>query len=185
MAKETELTGPTIVVALPSHVPQLPEIELAAAALFPAADLPERLRTDTTPLDEFRAAQRDGRLWVALSATREPIGLALVGQVDGLPHLEELDVRPEHGRRGVGSALVRAVQAWAQGAGSPAISLTTFTHLPWNAPFYQRLGFRALAADELTPGLEEILREEAEQGLDAAKRVAMRCEVERAQEPGE
>ena len=178
------MTGPNIVVAEASHVPQLPAIELAAAVLFPAADLPEELRNDTTPLDEFRAAQRDGRLWVALSTAGEPVGLALVGFVDGLPHLEELDVHPEHGRQGIGTALVRAVQAWARDTGSPAITLTTFSHLRWNGPFYQRMGFRALADDELTPGLEEILCEEAEQGLDPAKRIAMRCEVERSRDGG-
>jgi GNAT superfamily N-acetyltransferase len=175
------LTDPTIVVAQPSHVPQLPGIELAAAALFPVGDLPEPLRTDTTSLEELLDAQRAGRLWVALSGTREPIGMALVGIVDGLPHLEELDVRPEYGRRGVGASLVRTVQAWALEAGSQAISLTTFSHLPWNAPFYERLGFRPLSTDELTPGLRAILIEEARQGLDPAKRVAMRCEIERSQ----
>ena len=175
------MTDPIIVVAQASHVPQLPGIELEAAALFPVADLPAPLRTDTTSLEELLDAQRAGRLWVALSEAREPIGMALVDTVDGLPHLGELDVRPEYGRRGVGTSLVRTVQAWALDAGMPAISLTTFSHLPWNAPFYERLGFRQLANDELTPGLQAILLEEAQQGLDPANRIAMRCEIECSQ----
>ena len=40
-----------------------------------------------------------------------PVGFALVEMLaDDLPHLEELDVDPSHGRRGLGTALVRGVR---------------------------------------------------------------------------
>jgi len=43
-----------------------------------------------------------------------PVGFALVEILDGAAHLEEIDVHPAHGRRGLGSALVRAVCEWAR-----------------------------------------------------------------------
>ena len=39
-------------------------------------------------------------------------------------------------------ALIEHVAGWARAHGSPALTLTTFTEVPWNAPYYERLGFR-------------------------------------------
>ena len=60
------------------------------------------------------------------------------------------------------------------GNGLKSVTLTTFANIPWNAPYYERCGFRRLSADELTPGLLRIGREEAERGLDAWPRFCMR-----------
>jgi len=86
-------------------------------------------------------------------------------------------VDPAHGRRGLGRALLEAVLGWAGDAGYHGVTLTTFRDVSWNAPYYERMGFRALEADEIGPGLAEIMREEATRGLDPATRVAMRCDL--------
>ena len=100
--------------------------------------------------------------------------------VDGLAYLQEIDVLPDHGRRGIGTSLIHAVCEWAQFKKVAAVTLTTFRHLPWNAPFYERLGFRSLTQDELTSGLDAILADEAENGLDKTKRVAMLKQLRKA-----
>jgi GNAT superfamily N-acetyltransferase len=102
------------------------------------------------------------------------VGFALVELLDGKPHLEEMDVMPSHGRRGLGRALLEAVFAWAHREGHASVTLTTFRDLPWSAPFYTRSGFRALAFDEIDPTLAALVRDEASRGLDPAKRVVMR-----------
>lgn len=102
------------------------------------------------------------------------MGFALLVPLDEHIHLEELDVHPDHGRRGLGRQLVQAVVEWAREAGYPAITLTTFRHLAWNAPFYRRLGFADMDQAALTRGLRALLKHEADSGLDPAKRVAMR-----------
>ena len=61
-------------------------------------------------------------------------------------HLEELDVLPGHGRQGIGTRLVRALCDGARGRGIAAVTLCTFRDVPWNAPFYERLGFRILGS---------------------------------------
>ena len=43
--------------------------------------------------------------------------------------------------------------------------------------FYERLGFRSLTDDELTPALRAVVDHEAELGLDPAARVVMRRDV--------
>jgi GNAT superfamily N-acetyltransferase len=156
------------------HLAQLPAIEAAAARLFLDHGLPAGVLADATRPEEFRAAQAAGQLWVALRGGDEPVGFAHVELVDGGPHLEELDVHPDHGRRGVGAALVRAVCDWSRQAGFGTVTLTTFRDVPWNAPFYRRLGFTVLAAAELSPELAQLVRRESAHGLDPERRVAMR-----------
>ncbi|WP_370039331.1 GNAT family N-acetyltransferase, partial [Nocardioides sp.] len=86
---------------------------------------------------------------------------------DGAPtaHLEQLSVRlPEHGRRGVGTALVHAACEEARWAGHDSLTLCTYRDVPWNGPFYRRLGFSEDPAPP--PHLARIRRHEQDLGLD-------------------
>ena len=58
------------------------------------------------------------------------------------------------------------VCGWARERGFASITLTTFRHLAWNAPFYARNGFVCLGDEELTPGLRQRLRTETGLGFD-------------------
>jgi GNAT superfamily N-acetyltransferase len=160
--------------ALPDDVPALPAIERASGALFagvlPAVDVSQ----DVTSLDELHHARHAGLLWVARAPDGTPIGFALVELLAGQPHLEEMDVHPDHGRRGVGRALLGAVLGWAAAAGHRHVTLTTFQDIPWNAPFYASAGFQVWERAELPPALEAVVQDEASRGLDPARRVVMR-----------
>ena len=161
----------------PRHIRFLAEIEREAAELFIGQGVPESVISEETSETDFRRAQRDGLLWVAVSGTGVPVGFALVEILDGAAHLEEIDVHPTHGRRGIGSALIRAVCDWARQSELSAVTLTTFRDIPWNAPLYARLGFRELSTDRLSPVLAALVREEAERGLESARRVVMSFEI--------
>jgi ribosomal protein S18 acetylase RimI-like enzyme len=89
-------------------------------------------------------------------------------------HLEEIDVHPDHGRRGLGTQLVSAVCEWAAKQGYGSVTLTTFRDVPWNMPFYARLGFQVIRSDQLSPALAVVIADEARRGLPTASRVAMR-----------
>ena len=156
---------------------KLAQVEIAANALFAGRGLAGVVANDSTSLEEVTHAHAAGLLWVARDPAGEPIGFALLEIVDGQTHLEEIDVQPAHGRRGVGRALLDAVVDWARGAGHRAVTLTTFRDVPWNAPFYERAGFRELAPHELGPGLAAVVRDEAARGLDPAERVTMRRDL--------
>jgi len=154
----------------------LSAIELAAAKLLKGY-APESVLTETTDEHTFADAAREGRLWVALKRD-VPVGFALVKLLaDDLPHLEELDVDPSHGRRGVGTALVRAVCKWAADSGYTMLTLSTFRAVPWNFPFYARLGFEEIPRETLRSELLAVVSEEADRGLDPDTRVVMgyRC----------
>jgi GNAT superfamily N-acetyltransferase len=92
-------------------------------------------------------------------------------------HVEQVSVHPDHARRGIGAALIEHVAGWAGERGSAALTLTTFADVPWNGPYYERLGFRVLAGADLTPGLRAVRAQEAAHGLDEWPRIAMRREL--------
>lgn len=167
----------TIRLANSGDLPLLSEIERAAATLFAPYALDQLFSTILTPQCVFAEGQQAGQLWVAVDAQDQPVGFALASQVGGNAHLDELDVHPEHGRRCLGTQLVNIVCSWARQQGYPAVTLTTLEYIPWNAPYYAKLGFRQLAPTELTPELQELLQIEIEHGLPAKGRVAMRLDL--------
>jgi len=86
----------------------LPEIELAAARLL-AEHAPESVLSETSSHEILKVAQREDRVSVAL-ADDVPVGFAHVEVLDAdTVHLEEIDVDPDHARRGLGARLVMHV----------------------------------------------------------------------------
>jgi GNAT superfamily N-acetyltransferase len=176
----THLTGLNqyhIRLAREEDLSALPAIERAANALFANYGLAEQFAHLLTPIELLRAGMKTDRLWVAADDLDQPVGFALAGVVGDNAHLDELDVHPAHGQRGLGAALVAAVCEWASASGYRAITLTTLRHIPWNAPWYLRLGFRVLEENELSQALRDLLHEEIQRGLPADQRVAMRREL--------
>jgi len=173
--KTARVTAPvyTITQARPRDLSRLPAIELAAARLL-AGHAPPSVLAETTTGDVLNAAHAHGRLWVAL-AEDVPVGFAHVEILEPtVAHLEEIDVHPEHGRRGVGRKLVMAVCAWTETNGYGAVTLTTFRDVPFNMPFYARLGFEVIPPAELSAALRAVVQDETRRGLDPARRVVMR-----------
>jgi GNAT superfamily N-acetyltransferase len=95
---------------------------------------------------------------------------AIFGEVDGLASLEQLSVRPQVQRRGLGRALVAECIRWANGRD---VWLTTYAHVPWNAPYYRRLGFHEVPPSLTPPGLQEILRTQRAALPEPEQRIAM------------
>ena len=155
----------------------LPDIERAANTLFANYGLAEQLSNVLTPIELLREGVKTDRLWVAADENDQPVGFALANVVGDNAHLDELDVHPAHGRRSLGTLLVEAICDWARASGYHTITLTTLRHIPWNAPWYQRLGFRVLDDNELSPALRDLLREEIQRGLPADQRVAMQRDL--------
>ena len=162
----------TIAMAKPEHLAVLADIELAAATML-QGHAPASVLEETIPRAKLILAQQEERLWIALFKDI-PVGFALVEMLaEDLPHLQEMDVTPDHGRRGLGTALLDAVLDWVARSGHQQLTLTTFRNVPWNMPFYSRRGFVEIPAHELRPELEAIVRDEAGRGLDRAHRVVM------------
>ena len=95
----------------------------------------------------------------------------------GAAHVEQVSVDPAFAGRGWGRRLLDHVADRARHHGLAAVTLTTFRDVPWNAPYYERCGFRVLAEDELGPDLRRLRAAEAAHGLDPALRVCMRRDL--------
>lgn len=154
--------------------PTLREIERRAGEQFRHVGMPD-VAADEPPSTESLAAYAvAGRSWVAEDPVEGIVGYVLVEVVDGNAHIEQVSVDPDRQGRGVGRALLARVAAWADEHGLPALTLTTFRDVPWNAPLYEHLGFRVLEEHELGPELRAVRDAEAAHGLDPTIRVCMR-----------
>ncbi len=162
--------------ATAADIVHLPSVEKRAAAMFTdwlaETGLTRELMGEVSSIEEFAEAQQRGHLWVAV-ADRSPVGFALVELLGPAVHLEELDVVPEHGRRGIGLRLLETVCAWAMAAGHPSVTLSTFTAVPWNAPFYQRHGFHVVKPADVSPQHVALVDAERARGLRTDLRVLM------------
>ena len=91
-------------------------------------------------------------------------------------HVYEFSVHPDWQGRGIGTALLRACQIDARNCGFTAVTLTTFEQVPWNAPFYRRMGFRDVDPVE-HQRLARELANDAAHGFPAGSRVAMASKI--------
>jgi GNAT superfamily N-acetyltransferase len=144
-------------------------VENAANRLLAGHGYPHLAEHGIPDVDYLRGVIGDGDVFVATGPDGAPAGFAVAQPLGTRLHLRELSVDPAHGRRGLGAALVRTVAAHAHKLGLTGVSLTTFRAVPFNAPFYARLGFREAEGGDLA---ETLLRELPE-GVDPAERVAM------------
>ena len=152
----------------------MPAIERAAAELFlDDPDLKDFDPGDTWTPTELRAMIRKGHCLVS-HVDGEMAGF-LVSQPfqQRELHIWEMDVLPQFQQRGIGAGLIRAAQIDARNCGFRALTLTTFRDLPWNAPFYARLGFEEVTALDAHPRLAGELAVEADDGLPIERRCAM------------
>ena len=151
----------------------LRELEVRASRLFLDLDM-DAVANDPPPaLQELRKDHLRGRIWVATDNHDDPVGYLRTGWVDDAPHLEQVTVDPAHGRRGHGRTLMAHAEHWGRTMGAHRMTLTTYRDVPWNGPYYQRLGWKELATDELGPELRAIRAAEAARGLDQWVRTAM------------
>ncbi|MBB4935337.1 ribosomal protein S18 acetylase RimI-like enzyme [Lipingzhangella halophila] len=163
------MTSAEIRIGGPADVPRLAEVSRAAFALFGQAGL------DLPPDDPEAELSGAGRLLVAEFPGPEggplAVGFAQLVELDGHAHLAEISVHPDYGRRGVGSALLEAACADAAGRGLAAMTLTTFRDVPFNGPWYARMGFTELPREQW--GAELAAQWRAEEGLLVAPRVVL------------
>jgi GNAT superfamily N-acetyltransferase len=173
--------GYTIRLSRRAELERLPDIERQASSLFAGHEAELGLLAaelaPVTSRDALERASDDGRLWVAADAADVPVGFALVVDLGLFAHLEEIDVLPEHGRKGLGSALIEAVCSWAPTRGFSAVTLSAFRDVAWNAPLYARRGFAVVDAEDLPPELLQIVERERRQGMRTDRRVIMQREV--------
>ena len=156
---------------------ELAYLERAAAQRF--LEVPEQTGMsyeqlqETLEPHELERALAEGGLWVAVVEERLA-GFVASHRYPQSLYIRELDVLQEFGRRGIGQALIRRVFERAAELQLRTVFLRTFQEVPWNAPFYGRLGFEVVPFEDWTGAMVEIVEIEERWGLVAEKRVFMR-----------
>ncbi len=161
----------------------LRQIEAAAARRFRGSRYPEVARMAPTELAVLEGLEEDEGLRVAEDADGRLLGFALFMPLDGELYLGELNVLPEAAGHRIGARLIDAVEEIAAARGCRWLLLTTFRDVPWNAPYYARLGFAEVPQAEMGEGLRAQLAAQAARGLQPASRLAMRRAVSTAGRP--
>jgi GNAT superfamily N-acetyltransferase len=159
------------------------EIEDEAGVMFSGLGLIDETRDASFPMEDVVRLIALRQVWVACREDDVPVGMVIASVRDGAVYIEELDVVPAYGRRGLGARLLAHVCEWAQTQGHTAVTLSTFRDVPWNGAFYRKHGFRDLPPAEWTPGMRAIREREATHGLRTEARVFMRRDVA-ATQPG-
>lgn len=158
---------------------KLPEIERSAGQLFATLD-------DLSWISEHGVQGVENHLkfiekqahWVAVDAHSEPVGFIMTQDLPESLFIHELSVSEAWQNQGIGKLLIQKVINKAIENQFSAVTLTTFRHVPWNEPFYQRLGFVILPNNEIPASLQAILTHEVTRGGFAAEtRCAMRYEI--------
>ena len=151
--------------ASPTEFGRLRQIELEADRLYDSIGI--------GPFEADDVHDRLDRVAAVFAAGDPPVGFVSIDIVDGCAHIDQLSVLTGHGGQGIGRALLDRALQWARDAGLNAVTLTSFRDVPWNAPFYQRVGFRVV--DDPPPGLAALRAAERAEGFDRfGPRVAMR-----------
>ncbi|MFJ2478916.1 GNAT family N-acetyltransferase [Pseudomonas sp. NPDC087598] len=161
--------------ASPADAAALPAIERSAAELFRRDPALAWLADAEVPgVEQHVQAIEEMCVWVVESAGQPLAGFLRALEIDNQLHIEELSVSQDFQGQGMGRALVLAVIEQARRMQLQAVTLTTFRDLPWNAPFYQRLGFAVLTRQDTPPHLLSALQSEIAHGFPGERRCAMR-----------
>jgi len=158
-----------------ADIARLVEIDRAASTLFRETGLiGEDALGEHVPADTLDAAIAAREVLAMRHRwTGEAVGFALTSGRGDTLYLDQVSVHPDHGRQGLGEKLVRRVIADAKERGLKTVTLSTFRDLPWNGPFYRKLGFREIKRDRLADWMLDIEAVQASK-MDVSARCFMR-----------
>ncbi|MEP3889446.1 MAG: GNAT family N-acetyltransferase [Hellea sp.] len=159
-----------------SDVEQLLLVERSAGSVFKSLPGLAWIADDSViSAEEHKSLLAKGFSWVALDFLSQAIcGFIHAEIIEGEFYVGEVSVCETYQKKGIGSKLLKTALTQAKSLGLSTATLTTFIDVPWNAPYYQRLGFVIIPEDTLPRYLERKLQEEKSAGLPLDRRCAMR-----------
>ena len=168
--------------AHPHELHMLVSIDDQASQLYAQAGLQLALEPDhpfvQAEVARWSLALEQQHVHVAIDDNNTPIGFIVLGYVDRQPYLDQIAVHPQHMRQGIGSKLLDVALCWS---GRRRLWLTTYAHLPWNKPYYERHGFITVPPSECGSELCAIVQNQRSALPAPNQRIAM---VHNPQAPG-
>ena len=162
---------------------RLHEIDRAGTRLIAKHGYPSLAREPMPAMDWYRDWLASHIVFVAADRLNRPVGFTVAAERLGdgaeaeaeasVYYLHMLAVDPAHGRHGIGAALLDANEARARWADQPAIALSTFRAVPFNAPFYRRHGFHDVDLAAADPTLRAQFMSEVPRNVLPSTRTLM------------
>lgn len=152
---------------------KLAAIERSAARKFAEYFKSDNVLTDRT-LDHkiILEAHHNKSLWVA-NENDGIVGFLASTSVDDGLHIQEISVAFSFQGKGIGKMLINVIIAEAKIRQCSYVSLTTDSVIPWNKPFYERIGFKQIALEDCPQRLSKILIKEKTYNPIPDNRIAM------------
>lgn len=159
-------------LASADEIHKVAPLERAAAEVFRTIGMDAV--ADDAPISEsvLLQAVEEQRLWFAVEYG--VLKAYLLGEF--LPqslHIEQVTVHPDASRRGLGALMIESVSADPRSKERGLLTLTSFANVPWNAPYYERIGFLDIAESDWPDGVAEKVAAEQAKGIAAWPRVVM------------
>lgn len=153
--------------AIREDIDLLPALEKAAGEVFRTIGMDDIANADLPTVDDYATYLHHGAIYVATSDEDETTltGFILLAPYENAAHIYEVSVHPKFQRQGIGAKLLAQANVWAQENGFDRITLTTFTNVPWNAPYYATKGFKLIEASAYSPAQKILAENEMLHGL--------------------
>jgi GNAT superfamily N-acetyltransferase len=164
---------PTIRPARLNDLERLAAVERSAASVFRDAGLAWIAEGETLAAESLAAMQENEMLWVAVDEGDLAVGFLGALVLDQQFHITELSVVRRRQKQGLGAALMTTADTRARDRRFRLVTLITYRDLPWNGPFYAKLGFTEIAAAAVGPQHVQTLLGQAAAGHDPLRRCVM------------
>ncbi|MFM0353404.1 GNAT family N-acetyltransferase [Paraburkholderia nemoris] len=163
--------------AAPHDADTIRTIEFEAGQRFVSVGMTGIADAPPMELDLVRRKIDAQQIIVAVETDGTCVGFVMFEPQPARIYVQELDVLSSYAGQRIGAALIEQVAQLARAQQITQLILSTFREVPWNAPYYRRLGFRDIEEADLDAAL--IARRDAHiaRGLDESKRVFMRRDL--------
>ena len=165
-----EVVTYTIEYGRPAHAGRLREIERAAGVRFRDIGMGAIADNEPTPVSILEARAELRQLLVARHDDGGIAGFLIWSAKDGFAYIEEVSVDPSHAGHKLAAHMIDRLCTDVRGRFA-RVSLATFRDVPWNAPYYAKIGFAEMPFSP-GPDHDETWRQQAVH-LDMSRRLFM------------
>lgn len=167
----------SICLAREEDIPKLAGVERSAAKIFRHVGKHFLLDGPTVAPSLLRSMAASKHLWVAIEEAGEPVGFIGGYELRGSFYVAEISIAEAAQGKGIGKTLMRCMVEDVKIEGFLEVTLVTYRDLPWNGPWYRRLGFEEVEVGLMGKEYERLLEAEKEHGIDIEERCIMRMEL--------
>ena len=139
----------------------LPDFQFEAGLRFASIGMESVANMQAPDRADFESKRKHPETALLVAKHEDTItGFIAVESQSGVGFIEEVSVAMAHAGQRIGASLISAAEKWGLDRRLEQMYLTTFTQVPWNAPYYRRLGYQDCKATDAPPQIARHLKSE-------------------------